>query len=202
MSRPRLSRSFQDGTMTLSRNGAGAGSLTGICSGAGCAPAQARAARSPSGCRCRTSRFSRAAGRSTRRYSPARRRAARFRRRNDAERAFRAPARGPIGQPGELGSGAAQLHKTISESHADPEHGQLRPAVIGEQLERIGGDKNQRDPFRHHPQEKFDVRIDRRKSDEDGEVDRRGTGQPGAMPESPDGQEHRRHEEEQRGRAQ
>ena len=69
--------------------------------------------------------------------------------------------------------------------------------MISEQLQRIGRDKNQRDPFRHDPKKEFDVRIDRGKSDEDGEVDRGGTVQPGALPESPNGEEHRRHNEEQ-----
>jgi hypothetical protein len=43
----------------------------------------------------------------------------------------------------------------------------------------------------------FDVRVDRGKSDEDGEVDSGGTVQPSVLPQSPNGEEHCRHNEEQ-----
>ena len=63
---------------------------------------------------------------------------------------------------------------------------QIAPGVIGEQLKSEMAAKISATHLAMDPEEKFDVRINRRERNENSEVNRGGTGNPGAFPESPE----------------
>ena len=80
--------------------------------------------------------------------------------------------------PDEFRAGSIQFDEKKCDADACPEHHQITPSVISEQLKRVNGGKDQRDPLRHDPQQQFDARINRGERNENSKMYRSRTDKP------------------------
>ena len=83
---------------------------------------------------------------------------------------FGSNSRFQVTPPGELWPRATQFNEKERSANARPDDDQIAPSVIGEQLERVYGSKNQRDPFGHDPEKQFDPGIDGGESNKNSKV--------------------------------
>src|SRR5437762_1642263 len=66
-----------------------------------------------------------------------------------------ADSRFHVAPPSEFWPCAPQFNEQERGADARPDHSQISPGVVGEQLEGINAGENQRDPFRHDSEEQL-----------------------------------------------
>src|SRR5438046_9691667 len=98
--------------------------------------------------------------------------------------------------PNQLRASAPQFNEKECCSYARPDHRQLCPRVISEQLKRVNCAENHRDPFGHDTKEEFDTRINCRERNENSEVKRGRSGKSRDVPGTGNRQHNRRREKE------
>src|SRR5438034_10927364 len=79
--------------------------------------------------------------------------------------------------PSEFWPGATQFNEKECCAYARPDHSQVAPRVIGEQLEGINASENKGNPFCHDPEKQLDTWIDGGESNEYSKVQSRRTGE-------------------------